>query len=121
MDIQGRTEIEYLVKVFYDKVKADQFIGGFFNNEHKIDWTLLLNAMTDFWDNAVFYSGNYDGNPMQSHLQIHQHMHMSKAHFDQWNNLFETTIDELFEGENTERLKNSAKSISNVIQDKLFK
>jgi hemoglobin len=77
--------------------------------------------MTDFWDNAVFYSGNYEGNPMQSHLQIHQYMHLSQAHFDHWNILFEATIDALFEGKNTERLKNSARSISKVIQDKLFR
>lgn len=121
MDIQGRADIRQLMDVFYDRVKADHFIGMYFNDSHQIDWAVLLESMTDFWDNGLFYTGNYEGNPMQSHILVHQHQHMTQAHFEHWNAMFETCIDDMFDGENSERLKQLARSISHVIQDKLFK
>jgi len=41
---------------------------------------------------------------------------LKKDHFDIWVGLFKITVDELFEGEKTEQIKNRATSISTAIQ-----
>jgi hemoglobin len=41
---------------------------------------------------------------------------LEKGHFDIWLGLFKTTVDELFEGEKTEQIKNRAASIATAIQ-----
>ena len=57
---------------------------------------------------------------MQQHLTIHQSIHLPLKILLN-GPLFNETVDELFEGENAELIKQSAKSISTVMQIKMFK
>ncbi len=77
--------------------------------------------MYGFWENAIFYSGTYSGNPIFVHDRIHQIHPMKPAHFDRWVKLFLSNVDELFEGANTELAKQRAVSIATVMQIKIFK
>jgi hemoglobin len=45
-------------------------------------------------------------------------MHLSKAHFDRWVELFHGTVDELFAGEKAEMAKQRATLIAWTIQNK---
>lgn len=45
---------------------------------------------------------------------------MSKVHFDQWVKLFTKTVNELFEGDNAELIKQRATSIATVMQIKIL-
>lgn len=116
-DIIGRSELEVLVNSFYDKVKADPVIGSLFAH---VNWTTHLPIMYAFWDNALFYTGGYTGNPLKSHLAFHKRSPLSAAHFQRWQQLFTTTVDELYEGEKAELAKQRAISISTVMQIKIL-
>lgn len=118
-DIKSRVEIEILIRAFYEKVKEDDVISFFFVDIMHTDWEKHLPVMFDFWENVLFYTGSYSGNPMVQHMRLHQKSPMKPEHFRQWLKLFVETADELFEGENTEQIKQRATSIAGVMQYKI--
>ncbi len=63
-DIENRKDIEQLINRFYDKVKQDNMIGFIFNDVAKVNWQKHLPVMYDFWENIIFLSNKYAGNPM---------------------------------------------------------
>lgn len=111
-DIQNRQDIEVLVNAFYEKVKTDAVIGYLFNEVAQVNWQTHLLKMYDFWENILFFTGNYDGNPMAKHKELHQKSNMNPSHFAHWNKLFTETVDQLFEGAKAEEIKNRALNIS---------
>lgn len=114
-DIHNRNDIIRLVDTFYEKIKTDQVIGFLFYEVANVNWENHLPKMYDFWENVLFFTGNFDGNPMQKHKELHNKCPLTHAHFNQWNKVFVKTVDELFEGEKAEEIKLRAKSISDVI------
>jgi hemoglobin len=118
-DIQTRDDIELLVRSFYEKVKKDPVIGYIFNDLAEVNWEKHLPVMFDFWENTIFYTGSYSGNPMKSHQRLYQLYSLKAEQFNQWVHLFTVTVDELFEGEKAELAKQRALSISTVMQIKI--
>src|SRR6476469_9286792 len=118
-DIRDKQDIIQIVNTFYDKVKQNPAIGHFFNDVMKVDWDKHLPKMYDFWDNVVFYTNNYSGNPMQVHKNIHGLHAFTAADFKQWYQLFVATVDELFEGDNAELIKQRALSVATIMQIKI--
>lgn len=119
-DLEGREDVELLVVRFYDKVKADDTIGYIFNDIAKVNWEKHLPVMFNFWENVLFYTGSYEGNPMDIHLHLNRVTPLTKAHFARWNELFLQTVDELFDGTNAILAKQRALSISTVMQLKIL-
>lgn len=111
-DIRNRKDIEILVNTFYDRVKTDDVIGYLFNDVAKVNWERHLPKMYDFWENILFFTANYEGNPMAKHKELHQKSPMNPSHFGHWNKLFIETVDALFEGQKAEEIKNRAMNIS---------
>lgn len=118
-DIENRKDIQLLVNSFYEKVKADPVIGYIFNDIVKVNWERHLPVMYDFWENSLFFTGNYSGNPLDSHKRLHKLVSLNAKHFDQWNKLFCLTVDELFEGAKASLAKQRAYSISTVMKIKI--
>lgn len=119
-DIESRADIELLVRLFYEKVKADDSIGYIFNDVVKVNWEKHFPVMFDFWENVLFYTGGYEGNPMKIHQHLHRMMPLTKEHFQRWNELFSESVDELFEGSKAILAKQRAVSISTVMQIKIL-
>ena len=117
-DIQNREDIIKLVDVFYDKVKKDNVIGYIFSDIAHVNCDLHLPRMYDFWENILFYTGNFDGNPMMTHKLLNQKVAMDFTHFNRWNTLFNETVDALFKGEKAEEIKKRAMNISKAMMDK---
>src|SRR3954468_8371854 len=113
-DIRNKQDIIQLVNTFYDKVKQDAVIGHFFTEVMKVNWDKHLPKMYNFWDNVVFYTNNYSGNPMQIHKDIHALHALTGTDFKQWYTLFAATVDELFEGDNAELIKQRARSVATI-------
>lgn len=120
-DIQSRTDIELMVNSFYDKVKKDDIIGHFFTEVVKVNWEKHLPVMYNFWENILFHTSNYEGNPMNVHQQLHYKSPVTMQHFQRWNTLFAQTVDALFDGKNAEMVKKRSVSISTVMQINIFK
>ncbi|WP_207512511.1 group III truncated hemoglobin [Longitalea luteola] len=114
-DITNRADIQLLVDSFYNKVRADETIGYLFNDVARVNWEHHLPRMYDFWENILFQTGSFKGNPMVVHTQLHQKSPLNKAHFDRWQQLFMATVDELFDGEKAEIIKQRARSIATMM------
>lgn len=117
-DIRNRKDLVKLVNTFYDKIKTDEVIGYFFTDIAQVNWEKHLTTMYDFWENSLFYTGNYNGNPMMKHTELHEKSPFNEAHFNQWTTLFTDTVNQLFEGPNSEKIKSRAINISMFMRRK---
>ncbi len=118
-DISSRAHIELLVNTFYKKVQNDNVIAHFFNDVAQVNWETHLPKMYDFWESILLNQHNYKGNPMPIHIDLNKKSPLNKEHFERWLQLFNSTLDELFEGEKTELAKTRALSIATVMQIKV--
>lgn len=119
-DILGRDDIAKLVNAFYTKVQVDPQIAHFFTEIIQLDWDKHIPKMIDFWENVVFYTGSYQGNPMEVHRRLHKLSKLKSSDFTQWTILFINTVDEHFNGINAMSIKEKASKIANIIQTKLL-
>jgi len=119
-DIEDRKDIELLINSFYDKVKQDAIIGSFFTEVVQVNWEKHLPVMYNFWENIVFQTGSYNGNPIDKHLELNKKSLITMEHFQRWILLFNETVDELFLGTNSELIKQRALSIATVMQIKIL-
>lgn len=120
-DIQNTKDIELLVNTFYEKVKTDDTIRYYFTDVVKVNWEQHLPVMYKFWENVLFYTGTYSGNPMKVHTAIDSKSPFSEEHFQHWLKHFNETVNELFEGENANLIMQRANNIAVVMQTKLIK
>eukprot|EP01136_Pigoraptor_vietnamica_P024428 Opistho-1_new@77466 len=119
-DIENRADIEQLVNEFYRKVTEDDVIGFIFSDIVKMNWEKHLPIMYDFWDNALFYTGTYSGNPMNLHKHLHHIRPLDSKHFSRWVELFLETVDDYFEGEKASLTRQRAISIAAVMEEKIL-
>jgi hemoglobin len=77
--------------------------------------------MYGFFENMLFYTGSYTGNPMELHKHLNRLFPLTEEHFRQWIYLFSITVDELFEGTTANLVKQRATSIAAVMQIKIIK
>jgi hemoglobin len=118
-DIKNRVDVERLVNTFYDKVKQDDVIGFIFNDIAKVNWDKHLPVMYDFWENIIFLTNKYIGNPMSVHMILSEKVPFTKEHFQRWIQLFTGTVDELFEGKKANIAKEKAASIAAIMESKI--
>ncbi len=114
-DIRNRKDIEKLVNAFYEEIKTDKVIGYLFNDVANVNWKLHLPKMYNFWENILFYTANYEGNPMEKHRELNDKSVMTKAHFEHWTILFHNTVDSMFVGPKAEEIKNRALNIATAM------
>ena len=119
-DIESKTDIQLLIDSFYEKVKKDAIIGPIFTDVVKMNWEKHLPIMYSFWENTLFYTGSYEGNPMELHKHLHRITPLTTEHFKQWVQLFNSTVDELYVGKNASLAKQRAISIATVMQVKIL-
>ena len=119
-DIETIEDIKLLVDHFYKQAVEDPLIGHIFTTSIKVNWEKHLPVMYSFWENALFYTGTYAGNPMVIHQRIHNVVHLTNQHFDRWILLFTATVDDLFEGEKAELAKQRAISIATIMKIKIL-
>lgn len=83
-------------------------------------WDKHLQVLYSFWNNMLFYTGGYYGNPLEVHKTMHHFKKLQRKHFDCWLQLFNETVDDLFEGEKAELAKQRALSIATIMQLKIL-
>jgi dephospho-CoA kinase len=110
--LETRQDIELLVETFYSKVMKDPVLLPFFKH---LDFGVHLPKMVDFWCFVLIGTTGYTTNVIEKHLN----MPLQKEHFDHWINLFNETLDELFEGENVEIAKQRASIIAWTTKSKM--
>lgn len=115
-DIKSREDILTFLRLFYAQVKDNEALKVFFQHKDDSDWERFSVLMSSFWENVIFYTGDYEGNPIETHRRIDKIHPTTKEHFFQWESLFEKTIRENFEGPNVERMIQQSKSIAGVMK-----
>lgn len=111
-DIVTVADIEKLVYVFYDKVRADESLFAVFDPIVKDNWPSHLAKMVAFWSTLLLYTREYKSDPLTKHMPLL----LTNQHFETWLALFNNTLDELFEGEITENAKKRAFSIAKIMK-----
>lgn len=120
-DIENREDLVMLMSKFYSKLLKDDTISYLFTDIAKINLEEHLPIITDFWNLSLFGKGNYKNNVLQLHLDLNKKSNLTPEHFKTWLATFNLTVDENFSGENSERIKTKALSISTIMQIKLHK
>jgi hemoglobin len=119
-DISSRKDIKVIITNFYDLLLIDEKMIPFFEKiikENQLEHHLEI--ITDFWEDILFDGNRYQQNVMQKHLYTNTFVTFKKEHFTIWLSYFSNTIDALFEGENSERMKARAQSIGTIMQLKM--
>lgn len=117
-DIQSKDDIKLMVDTFYEKVKLNEVLNPYFAN---LNWPNHLEKMYKFWENIAFYTGEYNGNPMEIHKQLNDNNPLNEEAFQNWITLFNINIDLHFEGPKVEQIKQRAQNIAQVMIMKIIK
>jgi len=119
--LQTREDIAFLVRTFYEKVRADQELGPFFN-ETITDWEGHFEKLTDFWETSLFANRKYHGNPVTVHAEVDRKFgnRITTNDFGIWINYWLETIDEHFEGNHAEILKEKARRMGTHLYVSIF-
>lgn len=106
--------IVQMVDVFYDKVRNHKILGPIFDSAIGDRWAAHMPKMYKFWSSVLNSSGHYTGNPMRAHMTLSQKI--APEDFKYWLDLFQETLNDLFEPEDQqfifEKAENIARSLS---------
>ncbi len=118
-DITQRNDIEKFVTHFYEKVKADTTIGFIFTDVANMNWEEHIPVIVDFWESILLDNPVYKRNAMEVHYDLNNKFPLKDEHFTSWLQLFNSAVDEFFEGKIAILAKTRAKSIADVMQFKI--
>lgn len=118
-DIESRADLEGLLRAFYEKAFTDELIGHFFTKVVPLNLDTHIPVITDFWEAIIFNKHTYKKNVMVVHQHIHHLSHIKKEHLDRWVQIFTGTVEDMFEGEKAELIKQRATSIATIMDIKL--
>lgn len=118
-DITSREEIHFIITEFYKKLISDEEMLPFFKEiVEKNHLKKHIDVIADFWSDILLYTSTYSNNVLQKHLDFDKKVTFKKRHFDKWLLFLKTTINDSFEGQNAQNMKDRASSIAMVMQVK---
>ncbi len=118
-DIRDRDDIARLIVVFYESAFADPALGPIFTEIAQIDLPAHMPIMCDFWETVLFQAGKYGRNAFDVHLDLHRQVALSPMHFQRWLDIWEATVDDLFDGPKAIQAKVQAGRIAGSISRRL--
>jgi hemoglobin len=111
-DISNRQDIELLVDTFYNKIQKDAYIGPYFTDVAKVDWSKHLPKMYEFWASILLGEGSYRGHPMSKHLGVDRRREIHRPHFEHWMLMWRDTVYGLFRGPKADEAIQRAENIA---------
>ncbi|MFM9905220.1 MAG: group III truncated hemoglobin [Pyrinomonadaceae bacterium] len=118
-DIETRTDIDLMMRVFYERAFLDDKIGYIFTDVAALDIETHLPVIGDFWESLLFGTKSYQKrgrNPLVIHKALDSREKLVKEHFVRWLYIFERTVDDEFAGERAELIKARARAIAGRMQ-----
>jgi hemoglobin len=114
-DIETRTDIDLLMRVFYERALTDEVIGYIFTDIAKLDLQIHLPIIGDFWESLLFGTRAYQShgrNPLLVHRALHLKEPLRPGHFERWLSIFEFAVNEEFSGVRADFIKMRANAIA---------
>lgn len=111
-DITATEDLTFLVDTFYNKVIQNEVLKPFFAN---LDFSVHKPKMVGFWGFILLDQAGYKTDVMHKHHQ----MKLKPEHFETWIQLFNSTVDEHFEGEKANMAKQRAELMGWTMQSKM--
>jgi hemoglobin len=118
-DIRDRGDIADLVTEFYTRAFQDAALRPIFIDVAKMDREAHMPIMCDFWETVLFQAGKYGRNAFGVHLDLHQQEPLTPMHFQRWLDIWQTTVDDLFQGQKANLAKVQAGRIAGSISRRL--
>jgi hemoglobin len=118
-DIETRADCERLVRAFYGRAFEDPIIGFLFTDVAKLDLEAHVPRITSFWETILLGAQSYGGGAFRPHAALNAKAPLRRAHFDQWVNLWSSTVDDLFAGERAELAKAHAHRVARAFHQRL--
>lgn len=118
-DITNRNDIEILVKLFYNKLLQDDAVKEIFEQTVLQHLESHLKTIADFWDSILLDADNYRGNVTEKHFALDKRFTLTHDIFNHWLLHWNTSVDELFDGEKATMAKTRAQSIADIMEYKL--
>lgn len=99
-DIEGRADIERIVRAFYGRAFDDPLLRPVFVDAARLDERLDAHIPTivDFWESVLLKAHAYRGGAFWPHQQLHERSPLGPEHFDRWVAVWTATVSEDFEG-----------------------
>jgi hemoglobin len=118
-DIESRTDIDLVMRVFYEHAFVDDTIGHIFTDVALWDIEKHLPVIGDFWDHVLFGESacsNRGRDPLEVHRLLDRKYRLTEDHFRRWLDLFCHSVDSEFRGPRAEFLKGRARAIARRMQ-----
>ena len=112
--ITSRTDVERLVRRFYQAVIPDPVLGPTFH-DFGVDWAVHIPKLVDFWAGRLLDHPGYVGNAVGAHQPVLERCPFGQRELARWLELWEEIVDELFVGELAERAKQRAELAGDAI------
>ena len=114
-DIKQLDDIKSLVNTFYGRVQQDDLIGPIFNEKLEGHWPEHLAKMYTFWQTILLDEYTYQGRPFPPHATLP----IEGEHFERWLQLFDKTVNDLYDGPVAEEAKSRGRKMAALFQVKL--
>ena len=118
-DIQTQQDLYLLVDQFYKKLLSDKSISYIFTDIVKIKIEEHFPILVTFWSQMIFENGGYTNNLTDIHLKVDKLSHLSSELFEIWLMHFNSNVNELFEGENDNKVMAQAQQLAMIMQIKI--
>ena len=114
-DLRARDDVEQLVRAFYRRAATDDVLGPVFEAA-RVDWSVHIPKLVEFWSWQLFGVRGYEGNPLRADAPANASTPFGDEHYRRWLELFEDTVDELFRGPTAEMAKARARKMAHALQ-----
>lgn len=118
-DIETREDIDFWMKMFYERAFADELLGFIFEAA-ALDLERHLPVIGDFWETLLLGKNVYQvhgRNPLRIHAVLNEKTPLLPKHFRRWLEIFRAVTDEYFAGERAGFAKLRAAAIADRMQN----
>ena len=115
-----REGIEKLMEVFYERIRRHKNLGPIFNAKigtGEPEWTAHKAKIGRFWAWMMLGEHGYNGNPMIAHIQLPP---FPQEFFEEWLELFEECLNQVFEPQCVEIYIQRARMIASNLQRGIY-
>jgi hemoglobin len=119
LDLADRDDVEALLRRFYGQVLDDDVLAEPFAEVRMKGLDSHLPVMCDFWQTVLFRAGLYAGSAVRAHQPVHDRHPLNAGHFLRWLELWNATIDQMYQGPIAEHAKVQATRIARAMHRRL--